>query len=101
MFDAFPCSSWSGSTYQREWAADVMLAMQRHRLIHGWCSIGWTTFFSPDVKRFLGCRVPPTAAQWQPASRSSHRRDAPAGECGSNSVKMYDRQGSALRAEEQ
>jgi hypothetical protein len=61
MFQAHPIEYY-WSTYQSEWAADIMfrdrasLAQLYPRLIHH----GLTTFFSADVMRFLGRNIPAT-----------------------------------------
>jgi hypothetical protein len=96
------------STYQSEWASDVMfrsraeLARLYPRLIHH----GITQFASGDVLRFLGRniaatgRIPPTfqgevtsdVKQRPEGVRIKHRVKA-------NSVKLYDKFGSVLRVE--
>jgi hypothetical protein len=107
MFAAFPMEYY-WSTYQSEWATDVMfgksatLAHLYPRLVQH----GLTTFLSPDVMRFLGRKAPPGGGlprrlQAEVVSdvkrrvegvRIKHR-------VGENSVKMYDKQGSVLRVE--
>lgn len=107
MFAAFPMEYY-WSTYQSEWATDVMfgkaatLAHLYPRLVQH----GLTTFLSPDVMRFLGRKAPPhgnlpprleaevvsEVKRRQEGVRIKHR-------VGENSVKMYDKQGSVLRVE--
>jgi hypothetical protein len=107
MFRDFPVEYY-WSTYQSEWASDIlfrdraMLGRLYPRLVQH----GLTTFLSPDVMRFLGRKVPPDGnlpprleaevvsdAKRRPEGvRIKHR-------VGSNSVKMYDKQGSVLRVE--
>ena len=107
MFAAFPMEYY-WSTYQSEWATDVMfgkaatLAQLYPRLVQH----GLTTFLSPDVMRFLGRRAPPggglprrleaevvsNVKRRVEGVRIKHR-------VGENSVKMYDKQGSVLRVE--
>jgi hypothetical protein len=91
------------SAYQSEWATDVMfrspgaLAPLYQRLVHQ----GITRFGCADVLRFLGKKVGPHAFAGEASSdlrerfegiRLKHRADG-------NSVKLYDKQGSVLRAE--
>lgn len=90
------------SVYQSEWATDLMFkdtaALAQIYLplvLHG-----ITTFGSPDVMRFLGRKVP-GAFQGEIVSDF---KDRPEGvrikhRAGSNSIKLYDKQGSVLRAE--
>lgn len=107
MFAAFPMEYY-WSTYQSEWATDVMfrhpagLAHLYPRLVRH----GLTTFLSPDVMRFLGRKAPPhgnlpprleaevvsDVKRRAEGVRIKHR-------VGENSVKMYDKQGSVLRVE--
>lgn len=107
MFAAFPVDYY-WSTFQSEWASDVLfrdaetLAGLYPPLVHH----GLTTFFSPDILRFLGRHVPasgnvPKALSAEVTTdvktrtegvRIKHR-------LGANSVKMYDKQGSVLRVE--
>lgn len=107
MFAAFPMEYY-WSTYQSEWATDVMfgktvtLAHLYPRLVQH----GLTTFLSPDVMRFLGHKAPrygtvPPRLEAEVVSDVKHR---PEGvrikhRVGENSVKMYDKQGSVLRVE--
>lgn len=96
------------SVYQSEWASDVMFrdAAELTRLYPRWLRHGMEAFASGDVMRFLGRRVPPDG-QVNPrfggevvsdlkrrpeGVRIKHRVDA-------NSIKLYDKQGSVLRAE--
>ena len=107
MFAGFPMDYY-WSTYQSEWATDVMfrdqavLARLYPRLVHH----GLTTFLSADVLRFLGRKIPSSGEpngnlQLEVASDVKRR---PEGvrikhRVGDNSVKMYDKQGSVLRVE--
>jgi len=91
------------SVYQSEWATDVMFRDARalasiypHLVRHG-----MSTFSSADVMRFLGARLRPGMFDGEIVSdfkdrpegvRIKHRLEA-------NSVKLYDKQGSVLRAE--
>jgi hypothetical protein len=72
------------------------------RLVHH----AMTTFASPDVLRFLGRKVPATGNIPPPltAEVASDMKQRPEGvrvkhRVGTNSVKMYDKQGSVLRVE--
>jgi len=90
------------SVYQSEWATDVMFRdarslaeIYRPLVLHG-----ITTFSSGDVMRFLGRKVT-GAFQGEVVSDF---KDRPEGirlkhRAGENSVKVYDKQGSVLRAE--
>ena len=96
------------SVYQSEWASDVMFrdATDLARLYPRWLRHGMETFGSGDVMRFLGRRVPADGhvnprfggevvsdLKRRPEGvRIKHRVDA-------NSIKLYDKQGSVLRAE--
>lgn len=96
------------STYQSEWATDIMfkraedLASLYPRLIRH----GISSFSSPDVLRFLGRyvtprgKVPPHTL----AEITSDSKRRPEGvrlkhRLNGNSIKLYDKQGSVLRAE--
>jgi hypothetical protein len=107
MFAAFPMEYY-WSTYQSEWATDVMfgkaatLAHLYPRLVQH----GLTTFLSPDVMRFLGRKAPPGGGlpRRLDAEVVSDVKRRPEGvrikhRVGENSVKMYDKQGSVLRVE--
>lgn len=107
MFAAFPMEYY-WSTYQSEWATDVMfgkaatLAHLYPRLVQH----GLTTFLSPDVMRFLGRKAPPGGGlpRRLEAEVVSDVKRRPEGvrikhRVGENSVKMYDKQGSVLRVE--
>lgn len=107
MFAAFPVEYY-WSTYQNEWATDLMfrnpavLARLYPRLVHH----GLTTFFSPDVMRFLGRRAPPDGGlpRRLEAEVVSDVKRRPEGvrikHCvGQNSLKIYAKQGSVLRVE--
>jgi len=96
------------SVFQSEWATDIMfrsakdLARLYPTLIHH----AMTTFSSPDVMRFLGRKIDPsgkipsqfagqvvTSLKQRPEGvRVKHRVK-------SNSLKMYDKDGSVLRTE--
>jgi len=107
MFATFPVEYY-WSTYQSEWASDVMfrdvasLARLYPKLVHH----GLTTFLSPDVMRFLGRRIPPDG-RLPPTLKAevmSTLKTRPEGvrikhRLGKNSIKMYDKQGSVLRVE--
>jgi hypothetical protein len=96
------------SVYQSEWASDVMFrdAADLARLYPRLARHGIETFDSGDVMRFLGRYVPadghvnPRFAgevvsdlkRRPEGMRIKHRVDA-------NSIKLYDKQGSVLRAE--
>jgi hypothetical protein len=107
MFQACPINYY-WSTHQSEWATDILFRDRRSlarlypRLIHH----GLTTFFAPDVMRFLGRNIPSTGnipprlqgevttdMKTRPEGvRMKHRLKQ-------NSIKMYDKQGSVLRVE--
>jgi hypothetical protein len=107
MFENFPMNYY-WSTYQSEWATDILfrdpnvLAGLYPKLVRH----AMTTFASPDVLRFLGRKVAatgniPAALRAEVASDMKQR---PEGvrikhRVGTNSVKMYDKQGSVLRVE--
>jgi hypothetical protein len=107
MFQAFPMNYY-WSTYQSEWATDILfrdpgsLAALYPKLVRH----AMTTFASPDVLRFLGRKVSATGTI-PPALRAevaSDMKQRPEGvrvkhRVGTNSVKMYDKQGSVLRVE--
>lgn len=107
MFQAFPVEYY-WSTYQSEWASDILfrdgasLARLYPKLVHH----GLTTFFSPDVMRFLGRKIPPTG-RLPPALKADVVSDIttrPEGvrikhRLGANAIKMYDKQASVLRVE--
>jgi hypothetical protein len=59
LFDQFPISYY-WSTYQSEWATEVVFrdAAVRKRLYPILIQHGMTTFSSPDVMRFLGHNIP-------------------------------------------
>lgn len=107
MFAAYPVDYY-WTVHQSEWASDVMfrdaasLGRLYPRLVHH----GMTTFKSADVLRFLGRRVRPEG-DLPPALKrkvTSELKGRPEGvrlkhRLGSNSIKMYDKQGSVLRVE--
>jgi hypothetical protein len=107
MFAAFSVEYY-WSTYQSEWATDILF---RHpallgRLYPRLVQHSLTIFFSPDVMRFLGRKVPPSGnlpPRLEPEVVSDVKR-RPDGvrikpRVGDHSVKMYDKQGSVLRVE--
>lgn len=101
MFANFS-SDYYWSTFQSEWATDIMfrdpetLLQLYPKLVHH----GLTTFLSPDVMRFLGQKIPPGGhvhpnlkaevvsdmKRRQEGVRIKHR-------FGDNSIKMYDKHG--------
>jgi hypothetical protein len=96
------------STHQSEWATDILfrdagtLAGLYPKLIHH----GLTTFFSPDIMRFLGRNIPPegTLPPRLKAEVVSDVKRRPEGvrikhRLGRNAIKMYDKQGNILRVE--
>jgi hypothetical protein len=96
------------STYQSEWATDIMfrdpqsLAGLYPKLVRH----AMTTFASPDVLRFLGRKVSANGniPHLLRAEVASDMKQRPEGvrvkhRVGTNSVKMYDKQGSVLRVE--
>jgi hypothetical protein len=107
IFKNFPVDYY-WSAYQSEWASDIIfrssqeLALLYPSLVYH----AVATFSSPDVLRFLGRNIPPkgfiphaftgevvTDLKRRPEGiRVKHRVK-------SNSVKMYDKQGSVLRIE--
>ena len=107
MFETFPVDYY-WSAFQSEWATDILFrdAATLGQLYPSLVHHGLTTFFSPDILRFLGRHVPPSGNV--PSSlkaevttdlktrtegvRIKHR-------LGANSIKMYDKQGSVLRVE--
>jgi hypothetical protein len=107
MFAAFPMQYY-WSTYQSEWATDVMFR-DRATLAHLYPRLvqhGLTTFLSPDVMRFLGRKAPlhgnlPPRLEAEVVSDVKQRAEGVRikHRVGENSVKMYDKQGSVLRVE--
>ena len=107
MFRDFPMKYY-WSTYQSEWASDLLFA-DRARLARFYPKLvqhGLTTFLSPDVMRFLGRKIP--ASGHLPgrlkANVVSDIKRRPEGvrikhRVATNSIKMYDKQGSVLRVE--
>jgi hypothetical protein len=107
MFQAHPIEYY-WTTHQSEWATDILfrdsrsLARLYPRLIHH----GLTTFFAPDVMRFLGRNIPSTG-NISPRLQGEVVTDMKARPEGvrikhrlkQNSIKMYDKQGSVLRIE--
>jgi hypothetical protein len=96
------------STYQSEWATDIMfrdpqsLAGLYPKLVRH----AMTTFASPDVLRFLARKVAANGnvPHLLRAEVASDMKQRPEGvpvkhRVGTNSVKMYDKQGSVLRVE--
>ena len=107
MFQAYPMEYY-WSTYQSEWATDIMfreassLARLYPKLVHH----AMTSLGSPDVLRFLGNKVAangniPPALKAEVASDMKRRPEGVRVKhrVGTNSVKMYDKQGSVLRVE--
>ena len=107
IFKEFP-AEYYWSAYQSEWATDIMFRGPEDlaRLYPSLVYHAVATFSSPDVLRFLGRRIPPqgtiphaftgevvTDLKHRPEGiRVKHRVK-------SNSIKMYDKQGSVLRIE--
>lgn len=96
------------TAYQTEWASDVMFknAAELQRLYAPLLRHGITTFSCRDTLRFLGQHVPATGrlAGTVKANVSSSLKERLEGVrlkhwVDSNSVKMYDKQGSVLRVE--
>jgi hypothetical protein len=107
MFQAHPIEYYR-STYQSEWATDILFRDSRSlaRLYPWLIHHGLTTFFAPDVTRFLGCNIPSTG-NISPRLKGEVVTDMKARPEGvrikhrlkQNSIKMYDKQGSVLRIE--
>ncbi|MFC1834759.1 hypothetical protein ACFL2Q_08495 [Thermodesulfobacteriota bacterium] len=107
IFKDFP-ADYYWTAYQSEWATDIMFRSPKElaRLYPSLVYHAMATFSSPDVMRFLGRRVPvqgtiPHAFAGEVVSDLKHR---PEGirvkhRVKSNSIKMYDKQGSNLRIE--
>ncbi|MBI5115102.1 hypothetical protein HZA56_01360 [Candidatus Poribacteria bacterium] len=107
LFKDFP-TSYYWCVFESEWATDVMfrtpedLARLYSRFIHH----GITSFFSPDIMRFLG-RKSPNEGMVHPAFKGetiSTVKHRPEGvrikhSVNGNSIKLYDKQGSVLRVE--
>ena len=107
IFKDFP-ADYYWSAYQSEWATDIMFRSSKKlaRLYPSLVYHAVATFSSPDVLRFLGRKIPPegiiphafagevvTDLKHRPEGiRVKHRVK-------SNSIKMYDKQGSVLRIE--
>jgi hypothetical protein len=96
------------STHQSEWATDIMFrdGKSLDRLYPQLVHHGLTTFFSPDVMRFLGRNIPPSGnlPARLTAEVTSDLKTRPEGtrikhRLGENSIKMYNKQGSVLRVE--
>lgn len=96
------------SVYQSEWATDVMfrdrqaLASLYDRLVHQ----GITRFHCRDILRFLGKKVSASGRIHPAFARevTSDVKERPEGirlkhRVGANSIKIYDKQGTVLRAE--
>jgi len=107
MFQALPIDYY-WSTFQAEWATDILfrdpaaLARLYPKLVHH----GLVTFQSPDVMRFLGHNLAPSGCvpHGLKAEVMSDMKRRPEGvrikhRLGSNSIKMYDKQGAILRVE--
>lgn len=107
MFTNFPVEYY-WSTFQSEWATDIMFrnAETLGQIYPRIVQHGLTTFSSPDVMRFLGRKIS-AKGRIPPAFRGevvSDVKERPEGvrikhRVGGNSVKLYDKQGSVLRAE--
>jgi len=104
--------SYYWSTYQHEWAIDVVFdhAADLRRFYPRWVNHAMTTFSSPDVLRFLGRRITLSGQLRQDFSGevvSDFKRRAEGvrvkHSVNGNSVKLYDKafttKGSILRAE--
>ena len=104
--------SYYWSTYQHEWALDVVFrhATDLRRFYPRWVNHAMTTFSSPDVMRFLGKRITLSGQIRQDFSGevvSDFKRRAEGvrlkHSVNGNSVKLYDKayspKGSVLRAE--
>jgi hypothetical protein len=104
--------SYYWSTYQHEWALDVVFhhATDLRRFYPRWVNHAMTTFSSPDVMRFLGKRITLSGQVRQNFSGevvSDFKRRAEGVRVkhtvNGNSVKLYDKaytpKGSVLRAE--
>jgi hypothetical protein len=104
--------SYYWSTYQHEWALDVVFrqAADLQRFYPRWVNHAMTTFSSPDVMRFLGKHITLSGQVHQNFSGevvSNFKRRAEGvrvkHSVNGNSVKLYDKaytpQGSVLRAE--
>jgi len=107
MFGSFR-APYYWSTYQSEWASDVMFrdAQSLAELYGRWIRHGISTFGSRDVLRFLGRKVPAhrTAHQKFTGEVVSDLKQRPEGvrlkhRVKGNSIKLYDKQGSVLRVE--
>ena len=110
-FRKYP-ASYYWSTYQHEWALDVIFhhAADLRRFYPRWVNHAMTTFSSPDVMRFLGKHTNLSGQLHQSFSGevvSDFKRRAEGvrvkHSVNRNSVKLYDKaytpQGSVLRAE--
>jgi hypothetical protein len=96
------------TAYQTEWASDVMFknAAELQRIYPRLVRHGITTFGCKDTLRFLGRYAVPTGGLRGrlPSKVVSDLKERPEGMrlkhwVNSNSVKMYDKQGSVLRME--
>lgn len=96
------------SLEESEWATDVMFREQAEldRLYQGLLRHGMGSFASPDVLRFLGHKVLPQnrlpgALKLEVVSDYKQRAEGIRikHRAGSNSVKMYNKQGTVLRVE--
>lgn len=101
MFQDFPVAYY-WSAWQSEWATDLMFksAGILAEIYPALVMHGITTFSSPDVMRFLGRRF---RGDFEGAVVSDFK-ERPEGvrikhRAGGNSVKLYDKEGSVLRAE--
>jgi hypothetical protein len=107
MFVARPIDYY-WTAYQSEWASDILFrdAATLARAYPSFVHHALTTWFAPDVMRFLGHNVPLSGRL--PANLKkdvvSDFKARPEGtrikhRLGGNSIKMYDKQGSVLRIE--
>jgi hypothetical protein len=104
-----PCSMpYYWTIAESEWATDFMFDRTRHlaQLYPSLLQHGMSSFGSKDIMRFLGQKVPlhGNAFPGQRCQIISDLRGRPEGmrikhRMGSNSVKMYNKQGSVLRIE--
>jgi hypothetical protein len=104
--------SYYWSTYQHEWATDVIFhqAADLRRFYPRWVNHAMTTFSSPDVMCFLGRHTTVSGQfttnspeKWSVTSNVGLRAYASSTASNGNSVKLYDKactaKGSVLRAE--
>lgn len=96
------------SVHQSEWATDVMFKASEFldELYPSLVRFGMVNFQSPDVMRFLGKKTTMTGEVpgWTRGELASDVKKRPEGvrikhRLNSNSIKMYNKQGSVLRVE--